>query len=117
MKRNALIAVVITAAATLALGGPAFAKSGHGNGGSNGGGHGAETSAKPPKPTIHPNQAVKDAIHCAFHCGTIEDGRRDRRRQLIRSVQIRPGAPVRGAAGSPESIIRSAGAISVGGAA
>jgi hypothetical protein len=74
MKRNALIAVVITAAATLALSGPAFAKSGHGHGGSNGGGHGAETSAKPPKPTIHPSKGVKDAIHCALHCGTIEEG-------------------------------------------
>jgi hypothetical protein len=73
MKRNALIAVVITAAATLALSGPAFAKSGHGNG-NGGGNNNAGTSAKPPKPTIHPNQAVKDAIHCALHCGTIQDG-------------------------------------------
>jgi hypothetical protein len=71
MKRNALIAVVITAAATLALGGPAFAKYGHGNG--NGGSNGGNVPTTAPKPTIHPNQAVKDAIHCAFHCGTIEE--------------------------------------------
>ena len=74
MKRNALIAVVITAAA-LALSGPAFAKSGHGGGkgGGSSNGGGQTTQTKPPKPTIHPNKAVTHAIYCALRCGTIED--------------------------------------------
>lgn len=74
MKRNAQIAVVIAAAVTLALGGQALAKSGHGGGkgGSNGGGN-QTTQSKPPKPTIHPSKGVAHAIYCALRCGHLVD--------------------------------------------
>jgi hypothetical protein len=64
MKRNVIIAVIVTAAVAVAVSGPALARSGHGGG--------APTT--PPKPAIHPNSAVKEAIWPALNSGTIVAG-------------------------------------------